>query len=183
MLILNSIDDLNSVYQELTEIPHLLDRDDTFWIGAHLVKEDQTHLIQDNRTEFVWKWANGLPVHFPNSKVPEAKDDSKGCIRITLANGRNNDQFPGNERVRIDRTRCASLENFICSVEPMFGAELERFNNQSTYPLEQMIRQPRDFYTDCDQNQLNNIDTSNIDGKFFQFGGAFNGRKTCYYLR
>ena len=177
---MSSMEDLYSVYQELKNIPHLLDQDDTFWIGAHLVKDEQTD-------EFVWKWADGLPIRFTDSKFPDTfrlrpKDDSKGCIRIKLYNGRNSDYFAGNERILIDRTRCNSLENFICSVEPMFGADLERFNNQSTNPLEQMIRKPQHFYADCDQNQLDNIDT-NIDGKFFQFGGAFNGRKTCYYLR
>ena len=181
---MSSMEDLYSVYQGLKDTPHLLEQDDTFWLGAHLVKDEQAD-------QFVWKWGDGLPLSFTDSSTysnPTSfltlnpKDDSKGCIRIKLYNGRNSDYFTGNERVLIDRTRCNSQENFICSVEPMFSADLERFNNQSTDPLEQMIRRPNDFVADCDQNQLDNIDT-NIDGKFFQFGGPFNGRKTCYYLR
>ena len=127
-------------------------------------------------------WASNLKQKYIEVHILNTEDANKGCIRIKLYNGLNKDFFTGNERVLFDRTRCNSQENFICSVEPMFSADLERFNNQSTDPLEQMIRKPSDFVADCDQNQLDNIDT-NIDGKFFQFGGPFNGRKTCYYLR
>ena len=91
-------------------------------------------------------------------------------------------KFEPNQVVKFDRTRCASHENFICSVDPMRGTALDTFSN-NTINMDKMIRKTSDFIIDCTEEQLANIDVSNKGGEFFQFGGSFNGRKTCYYLR
>lgn len=65
----------------------------------------------------------------------------------------------------------------------MVADELARFNNQSTDSLDTAVRNPTDFMVRCDSSQLEGISVSDYDGEFFQFGGDFNGRKTCYYLR
>ena len=65
----------------------------------------------------------------------------------------------------------------------MLADEIKRFNNQSTDSLGTAVRNPTDFMVRCDASQLADITVSDYDGEFFQFGGDFNGRKTCYYLR
>ena len=175
LLTMNSFADVEDVYEALYTQNLLTHADNQFWIGVHFIPNEETGDKQ-------WTWANGLPVLPPINA--EKSDESNGCVRVLFNTGDPNQasKFEANQVVKFDRTRCASHENFICSVDPMRGTALDTFSN-NTMNLDNIIRKTSDFIIDCTKEQLANIDVSNKGGEFFQFGGSFNGRKTCYYLR